>query len=168
MPRKNEAPADMFMNFAGVASRSHPTSGDTLQETVFQTGLSVRGQLIWLIHLVEFYTALLTANNSGWDVALSTRQGLPTMPQLNDHGLIARIRYRYGGAIAAGMFVQPDPQRQSFLPPLPISAAALSVYIQGFADHADSDDQDMPLRIGFTTAPVDAGTYVEIAELWGQ
>lgn len=164
---KDKAPKDLFLNFAGVASRSHPSAGDSLQETVFNTGLSIRGALIWLIHLVEFNHMDLTANNHGTQMALSTRQGLTVMPELNDDGVIALSEDRLIGTFAAGASRFESPSVQKFLPPIPIAAPALSVYVIARSNHADSIDELCPLRLGFTTAPLDSKTYMEIAEAWG-
>jgi hypothetical protein len=43
----------------------------------------------------------------------------------------------------------------------------MSVYVQSATAHSDGNGKPVNLRMGFTTAPLDAAAYTEIAETWG-
>ena len=157
---------DILMQFADIAGNTGAASS-TLQEQVINTGLSVRGALVWLIHMVEIiYGGNLTTNFRGVDYAVCTRTGLAAMPQIGDHGVLFR-----GGLfmdmLTSGAGVREKPHRLSFSPPVPIASPQLSVYVQGVANHADGQNKRCDIRMGFTTVPLDSALYTEIAEVWG-
>jgi len=55
----------------------------------------------------------------------------------------------------------------SYLPPIPLATPILSVYAASDVDIASLREALIPMRLGFTTAPLDAAAYTEIAEAWG-
>lgn len=158
--------ADAFLNFATFSGTFDAADSSVLVEIPVNTGLSIRGALIWLMHLVEahfeFVPAAVTAR-----AALSTRQGLVAMPVLGDDGLVAlfELTVLFAGAAYAAPIIQPLVQH--FLPPIPLATPQLSLYTATGADVAGMRGDKVDLRIGFTTAPLDGAAYVEVAEAWG-
>ena len=164
---KREAPRDLFMNFAGIPAVTHATDSSVVQETQIHTGLSIRGALIWLVHLVEVAIHEFTANINNVTIAVCTRSGLTVMPDVHDNGVLTKVQARTSGVWASGLAQITNPIRNSYLPPVPLAAPQLSVYTQSSIDHADGRGKDASVRICFTTAPLDAQAYTEIAEAWG-
>ena len=165
MPRK-KGPTDAYMNFKAVEGGTGADS-DALQEYEETTGLSVRGQLVWLIHKIEwFFDVYFTTNFLSVNAALSTVSGLSAMPEITDIGCVARVRCGFN-MVTSGASRYNEPFTQSFLPPIPLAAPKLNLYVQGAADHADGQNKDVNCRIGFTTTALDSAMYTEIAETWG-
>lgn len=163
---KKTTGSDMFLQFADVSANLHGTDTSILVEGVRQTGLSVRGALIWLIHLVEVHFDLLdlvAASAHNMELALCTRKGLTSMPDVGDHGVICKLEaaMKTGGGPIVG------PSVLHYLPPIPLAAPSISLYTKSNSHLASWVDSKLEARIGFTTAPLDAAAYTEIAETWG-
>lgn len=165
MANKKEAPTDAFMQFKEFKLTA-PSDTSTLKEEKVPTGLSVRGQLAYLIHLVQVWPHNLSPNFKFWTWALCSVEGLSAMPQVSDKGVVAKGEQRLVIAGAAYATHIVGPMAQSFLPPVPFAAPNLSLYWQGAANHADGSG-DYYARIGFTTAPMDSAMVLEVAETWG-
>lgn len=174
---KKATSTDMFLQFAPFAGElGSPTTA--LQELQVGTGLSIRGQLIWLIHWVEFWLDLSAIMSETtfvdaefWQV-ISTRKGLSVIPTLDDDGVVAVCMHQVNVKAAAGTAenvanVNVQPIRQQFLPPVPLAAPNLSLYSVCADSVPVSVAAPSVARIGFTTAPLDAAAYTEIAETWG-
>lgn len=167
---RKETPADMFMNWADVSFVLDNADTSTLIEKEIKTGLSIRGQLIWLIHIIEMYWPLGPAMGAGPGAvlmaALSTRTGLGSFPLAGDDGVITKMEWGWKVATTgAGMAL--IPQVAHYLPPVPIAAPTISIYGKTNADSSPIRNKTIEARIGFTTAPLDAAAYTEIAEAWG-
>lgn len=167
MGKTKDLPADMFMQFKDITVLLNGANTSTLEEQEIDTGLSIRGRLVWLIHLIEVsiplwsFTAPLVL-----DVGASTRVGLAAMPPLGDPGVLFRASLSAHVATEGGM-VHTSPMQLRYLPPFPLAAPKLSVYAQSDADEAAFQGKPVSVRLGFTTAPLDAAMYTEIAETWG-
>lgn len=162
---KSIMPKDAFMNFAVLHADTDASASDTLVEAVLNTGLSIRGMLIWLIHLVEVHVPMAEIDME-FQYCLSTRQGLASMPDLIDDGVISR-----GGLqtklTTSGLAILEKPHAMHYLPPIPIATPQVSLYVRAAPDDASARNKPCDMRIGFTTAPLDAAAYTEIAETWG-
>lgn len=163
---------DMFMNFKALDLTMGATG--VLAETSWPTGLSIRGGLAMLVHLVEWsfsFPQMIEVDGKAMlDYAMSTRSGLAAMPYIGDDGYVDGGMAMFDVRITtSGMSSQIDRDglcRHSFLPPVPIAAAELNFYTYptlggGFTAWAIS------VRVGFTTVELDSKLYTEIAEVWG-
>jgi len=158
---------DVFMQFKDFRISLDAADSSTLVTVSFDTGLSVRGQLMWLCHLVEVWNPVRAfANPVICEMALSTRAGLAVFPEIGDPGLIFKESHA-GHVITTGGQTTRDPHQLRFLPPIPLAAPNLSMYAQMDADEAAYRGVLLTARMGYTTTPLDAGAYVEIAETWG-
>lgn len=180
MGKKEAAPKDMFMQFASLVPTLDAANTSTTVELELPTGMSVRGGLIWLIHQVEVdYSALdhiirsTTADLFGMlMVALSTKKALGNVPNIAADGTIIRDSVSYVASFEAAdtthhVLVRDHVKRYHFLPPIPIASPRLTAYIKTAAAEVELQGLTVPIRVGFTTAPLDSKTYTEIIETWG-
>lgn len=160
-------PTDIFLQFAAW-TLTWPAVSTTLVEEPKNTGLSVRGGLMWLVHLVELLGAFSSgATNVTIRAALSIIKGATIMPRPADKGYVAGFS-SLSRFTTSGMYEQPLPAVLSYLPPVPIAAPNLSGYIVSDTDVPGLDAKELFMRIGYTTEPLDAKGYAEIAETWAQ
>jgi len=157
---------DLYMNFVALEGAIDETDATELMEAVINTGLTIRGALIWLIHLVELYIPMPRVTTARITVALSTRQGLAAMPAIGDDGVIVRASHDFH-ITTSGMQRFLMPLALHYLPPIPIATPQLSLYIQEDTADADLLGAAVAGRLGFTTTALDAAVYTEIAEAWG-
>lgn len=166
MPKKGST-TDLFMNWMDVSVTSDAANSSTLVEGQVKTGLSVRGQMAYEIHKVEFYPADTSVANSIQTICICTEADLATMPNLGDKGVICKMRERlmYAGAAFAHGLLRPIVWKSE--PATPLAAPNISIYYQTAADEAALRSQTIEARIGFTTIPLDSQVLMEIAETWG-
>lgn len=158
---------DVFMQFKDFRINLDAADSSALVEVTVDTGLSVRGQLMWLCHLIEAWNPIRAfANPVICEMALSTRVGLAVFPEIGDAGLVFKASHA-GHVITTGGQTTRDPHQLQYLPPIPLAAPRLSIYAQMDADEAAYRGVLLAARMGYTTTPLDAGAYVEIAETWG-
>lgn len=160
-------PSDLYMNFADISVDLDAANSASLVEGQFKTGLSVRGQLAWIVHSIEVYFADAAVATSIQELAVCTVGELATMPDLGDKGVIHKCRERLlyaGAAFAAAVY---RPYGKEFLPPVPLASPNLSVYAKTAADDANLRGETIEVRLGFTTVPMDSKLVLEIAETWG-
>ena len=157
------------MNFAAVKA-SFTANPAVMVKEELGTGLSIRGALIWLVHLIEFDVPGMRDDsiNARLDVALSTKKGLGVMPRLDDDGCLAV----YSDLVlpsAAGQYHQlaAGALRQSFLPPIPLASPAIHLYAKSESNDPGLASDDIYARLGFTTVELTMAVYTEIAETWG-
>lgn len=158
---------DLYVQFKSIEG-VYGANATTLQEDTVDTGLSIRGGLVWCIHFIEWWTHMgfTSPNLQTYDLVLSTVPGQAALPALGDRGTIGYYSGRtYLNTSGAGLIHQPH--MQQLLPPVPIAAPQLVLYAQCGADLAGDRNQPFAVRIGFTTAPLSAAMYTEIAETWG-
>ena len=177
-PRSNVSPTDILMQFFSLPLDVTALISTTLFTSEYNTGLSIRGNYFWYIHLVEFHfllKALLkpaAAYEGALSCAISARSGLTVMPQPEDPGVVAYQRLLIDGDSGgyAPVFAELT-KRQSFLPPVPLAHPKLNVYMQMALGSGTAPTwtagRKLTARIGFTTAPLTAQMYEEIAETWG-
>lgn len=161
---------DLYMNFKDVeVDLDSTTSTATLVEAETDTGLTIRGGLVWLLHLIEWYFSDDAAAASVTQIAcLSTVAGQATMPELTDKGTIAKAQSAFQFATGVGFqFGLMQPFAQHYLPPIPIASPQICLYAKTNVDNSNLDGDTIRARIGFTTAPLDNAMYTEIAETWG-
>lgn len=161
---KQNNPTDVFMQFAALAG-VWPAVTTVLTEVALKTGLSIRGGLMWLIHRIEFLTELPRTSDSEVAVSLSVRDGLVALPQLDDPGCLAELSVSQYYVTSGGNILQ-LPFAQHFLPPIPLAAPNLSLYFMSSPDQPTLDGTKIRCRVGYTTSPLDAKSYAEIAETW--
>jgi hypothetical protein len=161
---KKQVNTDVFLQFA-VLEGVWPGVSTDLSEVTMKTGLSIRGGLAWLIHLIEVWVNQQNTTNIAVEVALSTIAGLTAMPTPGDKGTVGFFStHRHLATQGASLKVSPT--RHSFLPPVCLASPDLSLYWQASADDATLDGGDVFCRIGFTTTPMEKDLYAEIAETW--
>jgi len=154
----------MYMNFKAIEVSLNGSDTTTVVEEQVPTGLSVRGLLIWQIHQVEWFSDQSEADCE-IRAALSARTGLVGVPLLGDDGVYAWWA-RQTKLVTEGIHESLMPFHQPFLPPVPLAAPAISLYARTLADVAALQGTIVRVRIGYTTAPLDANAYLEIAETW--
>lgn len=156
---------DLYMNiFPFSVTLADPA--DTFVEQKHATGMSIRGGLAWLVHLVEiaFLKGMSVTNHVA--VTVSTVANLGAMPDVADKGTLV------AGALdhvftTSGRAFHVRPSAWHFLPPLPIATANISAYAQCESDEVALQLATINGRLGFTTVELDAALYTEIAETWG-
>lgn len=161
---KEPKPTDVFMQFAAF-SGVWPGVTTVLSTADLKTGLSIRGGIMWLIHMVELITAAPNLNGIHVQVSLSVRDALTVFPKLDDPGVLAHMEME-AHFNTSGRMIWGFPMVSHFLPPIPLAAPNLSLYWQSSADDAGLDGEDVIARVGYTTSPLDAKAYAEIAETW--
>jgi hypothetical protein len=161
---------DLYMQFDGAMVTSDGADATTLVSTTIETGLSIRGMLVFLVHQIEvIWQAPQWVSPLAGEprFALSTVEGLAAMPALNDKGTIAKFHWEnYLNTSGAAGGIESHKVRH-FLPPVPIAAPSITAYLKFENDAAGWQSSPFEFRICFTTAPIDAGMYTEIAETWG-
>jgi len=161
------APKDLYMQFADVSVDYDSSDSSTLVDAKVDTGLSIRGQLIWLIHLIEImFSSDDAAQTTHQQVAISTREGLAAMPDLGEAGVLVKAEKQFF-FVTSGLALMHQPLALHYLPPIPIAAPSLHVYAQTTIDNSYLRGDTVEIRFGFTTAPLDSKAYTEIAETWG-
>jgi hypothetical protein len=158
-------PLDLYMQFFDMAVRMDPTDSTDLTEAVKPTGISIRGKLAFLVHLIEWSHWFDGATNV-IHMALSTRQGLTVMPSNTDDGVLGRCD-RQVTVTTTGGHSEINPVQMHYLPPIPFAAPQLSLYTETLTDVANLRGDFNRVRLGFTTTPLTAAMYTEIAETWG-
>ena len=167
--RRGARPKDIYGQFALVRAFVH---GSDTTETVtgkLNTGLSIRHGIIWLIHMVEFFTQELHQINADNDLSwvLSTVPEEPVIPELTDKGVIAKSQLEWTVLTSGGGAFE-LPAVRSFLPPIPIAAPSLNVYFKTADNSSPLYGALVEARIMYTTQEVDdPALYTEIAEVWG-
>jgi hypothetical protein len=99
-------------------------------------------------------------------IAVSTRSGLTSLPDLGDAGVVCKAEKQFMFA-TSGLSFEYSPQRLGYLPPIPIAAPSLYVYAQTSVDNSFLRGDTIETRFCFTTGPLDSKAYTEIAETWG-
>lgn len=161
-----EKPQDLFMQFAAYSVVAHITDPQQLVSADFPTGLSIRGEFIWLMHLIEFSNWNPSIDNWG-AMVLCAVPGLVALPDLNDRGVIARD-VRYAHLNTNGGWANANPSRHSYLPPIPFASPNITLYAQMQVDEEGQQAVTLECRIGYTTLPVSKDVYLELAEVWEQ
>lgn len=157
---------DLYLNFVALETAIDAANSSTLVEVVLNTGLSIRGGLVWLIHLVELFVRPPGSQAAEFSIALVTRQGLAAMPRVGDDGVICKVN-RTMTLITSGMVAPFLPSVLHYLPPIPIACPQISLYCAENADVSGDRGVAIEGRVGFTTTPLDSAVYTEIAEAWG-
>lgn len=165
MPKKALA-RDMYMQFKDVSVEYDGSDSSVLVEGQVDTGLSVRGQLIWLVHLVEFFFADDEGASQAQYVRICTRRGLVVLPDIGDNGVISGAE-RQLVVITSGTGFTMQPLVNHYLPPIPLASPQLSIYAETRTNEVTLRGDTVEARLGFTTAPLDSAAYTEIAETWG-
>lgn len=161
---KKPVMSDVLMQFAVVNAT---WAGDTsvLAEGAHQTGLSIRGGLMWLIHLIELYLPrVLDAIDNRLYMSLSAMAGRTSMPSVTAKGTLMQIEQSIG-LTTSGAVVAHSPIVHHYLPPIPFAGPNLSLYLQTDNDAAEVSAGSYA-RVGFTTQAVDSASYAELAEVW--
>jgi len=155
------------MNLATIPAQEGLTAA-TLHSQSLNTGLSLRGELIWLIHQVEFFVyPYPSLSNTQWNlqVCLSTQSGLSSFPDADQRGVIASHYYTHLYPSSGNQWwVDEDPFIHSYLPPIPLASSMVIMYVYSNMTVASTN---VWTRIGYTTVPLTSATYLEIAEAWG-
>lgn len=162
MPQKKGTVKDAFLQFAVVKVTTDAANSTVLVQATLETGLSIRGGLAWLIHLLEWFLPHQAATLADMSGVLCTVKGLTALPALGDKGVLSRADWVSNSA--SEMW---QPHRQSFLPPVPIASPSLTLYAKSTADVAGLRGKEAHCRIGYTCITLDAALYQEIAEVWG-
>lgn len=159
-----EKPKDLFMQFGSISGNLDAVDSSVLVDVTVDTGLSIRGEFIWLLHKIEFELDASKANIVH-RIALSSIAGLVAMPNVADRGTIARCIVSTRLEVS-GLGVIVSPFVFDFMPPIPLAAPQLTAYAAGSADDAGSQGKSFNVRWGYTTLPISRDVYLEIAEVW--
>lgn len=158
---------DIFMQFKDLSVSLDGAQSHTLVEQKFATGLSIRGRLVWLIHMLEITMDIAPSATVRGYMSLSTIPGLPLLPTLGDRGLVAAATNLYSGAAASGWGIVKQPMQLRYFPPIPLAAPELVLYAKTSIDTAAARDADIWCRVGFTTTELTNALVLELAEVWG-
>lgn len=163
---QNTTPSDLYMNFLD-ASVTLGADSSVLAQSEVSTGLSIRGQLAFLIHLVQFQPVAIGQGVTA-DLAccVSTRADLTTMPDLGANGTIDKWFMDLDHA-ALGTDRMIGPWNHNFLPPIPVAAPKIVTYAKASVNNAVFQNKKINVRIGYTTVKIDSKLYTELAETWG-
>jgi len=156
---------DLYMQWYPITGAFDATDSSDLAESEITTGLSIRGNYAWLVHRVELYLVklqLISADNN-WRICLSTETGATTMPDINDAGTICRFGL-FNALTTSGEVIIWQPFTWTSFPPTIIASPKLSLYCEMQTDDANFQGAQVVGRIGYTTVPIDAKAYLEIAE----
>lgn len=160
-------PQDMYMNFLDASGTHDSANSSTVTSTEVATGLSIRGNLAFLIHLIEilFYDTASLAEEAQ-NIGISTRAGLSSVPELGDQGCIFADKFvkefnTSGTSYNVGL------KQVRYLPPVPLAAPKIVTYVATDADEVNIRSQKIHVRIGYTTEKIDSKMYTELAETWG-
>lgn len=159
-----EKPKDLFMQFAAVTVPLDGTDTSVLQESRIDTGLSIRGEFIWLIHLIEMDLTQKDADGSITAV-LSSVPNQASLPTIVDRGTVTwmKLGTKFD---TEGRSVIESPKKAIYLPPIPYASPTLSLYAKTSAHEAGIIGAVQECRIGYTTLPITKEIYLEIAEVW--
>jgi hypothetical protein len=158
---------DLYMQFKGHESAWDGSNTTTLVEKEMDTGLSIRGGLVWLIHMVEwFITATLSTDLTHHRACLNSVAGQTSLPTLTAIGTLAYVDV-IGKCVSSGGGFVSMPIAEKFLPPVPFAKPNLSLYCAMSGNIAAMQGEDVLARICFTTEELDQAMYQEIAEVWG-
>jgi hypothetical protein len=166
MGKTNVTPKDLFIQYKDISVLTDGADSTTLVSADFDTGLSLRGGIAWLIHMIACQAEVLNVTAEGVRIALSTLKGKTAMPRLHDKGCIDVFSW-VAEFLTSGMFALDAVSRHSMMPPLPLAAPNISLYVQTPTDVAAARGTFVDIRIGYTTMPLDAPIFQEIAEVWG-
>lgn len=158
-------PTDLYMQFFDMRVRMDASDSTVLAEASKPTGISIRGKLAFLVHLIEWSHWFDGATNV-IRMALSTRAGLTVLPNNTDDGVLGRCD-RQITVTTTGGHTEINPIQMNYLPPIPFAAPQLSLYTSTLTDVAQLRGDFNYMRFGFTTTPLTAAMYTEIAETWG-
>jgi len=165
-----KASADIFTNFYYVKVTLDGTDSTTMAENDFDTGLSSRGGLGWVIHRIEVwptFKAIRMDADLVLKVALSTKKDEGSLPDPDVTGVIFHNRYAVSAAAAGTIIAPHEPHYMVFDPPLLIASKNLSMYAETEVDDAAWRNTTVHARIHYTYWPVGIAEYLEIAETWG-
>lgn len=165
--RRGGAPRDLFLNFMDLTAKYDATDSSSLEETEFGTGLTIRGGLAFLIHQVEVIFPTFAADNDQLCM-LCTEKGKSAIGanQFGDKGVIAYFQRQWAYVTSGGGVID-TPMIARFMPPVPVAAPNISVYLKTSADEAALRAAPVGVRLGFTTVELDPALYTEVAETWG-
>jgi hypothetical protein len=160
---------DQYMNFFTMEVTSN-ADASTIASEDYNTGAGVSTLLAWRIHSVEYLTlgtpsgAVDTYN---WQVVVSTRKGLTTIPDLTDKGTIAKFvktitLYGAGTGFGVGQY----PNQTTYLPPMIVASPNFTIYYKGSHNFNGMQSKLHQVRIGFTTERLDDSAYREVFETW--
>lgn len=162
-----QKPTDVFMQFASWSLTWAPVTTTVVEEPK-NTGLSVRGGLMWIIHMIDITGVFVPIVHGNTIFAcLSTVSGATVQPTAGDKGYLGGFSHTLS-APAAGATNSSLPESIHYLPPVPVASPNISGYISGEFDDTSLDGRTMHIRVGYTTTPLDAKSYAEIAETWAQ
>lgn len=158
-------PQDLFTQFWPIVATLNASNSSTLVEKATKTNLSIRGTFIWLIHAIEWVATFNEPTAIIQRGALSKHADLTAIPDLTDPGCLAEFSM-VGGIATEGAVMNAFPILQRFLPPFPFAAGNISLYVKTQADSANWRGKSLRARIHYTTIPVEADLYIELAETW--
>lgn len=147
------------------------SAAGTFSETSYDTQLSIDRGLIWLIHAVEFSTALANLETPAAGAvetaaAQITRESQTALLDLNDPDLIARDYAVIRRSAAIGTDAGPlwvydhGPRRIDFIPPLPYAASTIYIGIQT----SNAAAQTVTGRIHYTLRRVTDKFFYRVAQ----
>lgn len=165
--RRRAGPKDQFLNFLDLTSKFNAADSSNIEETTWNTGLSIRAGLAFLIHQLEVIFQPFDASNEQI-LMLATETGKTSLglTHYGDRGVMCMARSRWRVYTQGGGALN-QPHVLRWLPPFPIAAPQIVTYLQTSLDEAGLRGQPVGIRLGYTTTEVDGAMYAEIAETWG-
>lgn len=158
---------DLYAQFFTFHAQLHPSESDQLVEVSKSTGMSVRGEFIWLVHKIEWISEQVEPTSIHLYASLSTRKGLTVRPKLSDVACLSMYQLS-SGINQTGAITEVQPHQIGILPPVALAAPNISLYVRTLADSANWRGKSIWCRIHYTTLPMAPALWVEIAETWAQ
>jgi len=169
---------DTYLNWASI-NLTVVTNAITLNSQEMETGNSIRGELAWEIHRVEWhmegYGQVVSSEADASDCvafSLSAIPGLASMQYATDVGTIDSLQI-FGSAhiTTSGYSKMFDkaPYTHHFLPPMIFARPKITLYGMCLGGNTlFSGGVYVTAKIGYTTVKItDPKLYAEIAETWG-
>lgn len=166
MPRRTQ-PSDLYAQVFDMRVVVNTENSTALNEAPHSTGLSVRGNHAWLIHSINLWThspVFLPAAHAVY-ATVCTVKGMAQIPTPGDPGVVhyfaAGLQY-----VTEGMTYWKEPMEDRFLPPIPLAAPNISLYVKTSLDTVSLRGIPIIARLHFTTVPMTPEIWTEIAETW--
>lgn len=155
------------MQFKGLCVSLDASDTTTLVSADVDTGLSLRGGIAWLVHAIDVaWMDAVEAVAVVYSVALSTLKGQAVIPDLLAPGCVYRWNLQ-STMLTSGRSDIHLQRREVFGPPVPLATPNLTIYASTQVDVAAARGDEIQIRIGYTTIPLEPAIFQEIAEVWG-
>jgi len=156
---------DDYLNWFPFKLTTGADSTD-LVELQKNTNASASDKIAWRIHKIQWYTPISASGsaNADWQLCLSTRRGLATMPDIIDMGVLDKLQQNESAAATTGLIF--SPKTVDYLPPFVMAGSNISLYWQGSTNSAVWQNKVLFVRVGYTMVTIAGDVWQEIFQTW--